>query len=401
MAKEYDLIVVGGGAIGLSTAYHAGRKGLKTLVIERFGYFNNDGSSAGASRQFRVQYSQQYMSELALVAKSYWDALQLHTFESLIGGVGSVWFGDPSLSSQEGGIKAAMQTMDKLGIPYTALTAPEIEERFGFRNLPSDYSGFFQPNGGIINLKATLEAMYDQALASGNVELHAWETVDDIAPQSSGGVIIDTQDASGSHRYHGSKLALTPGAYANDVLSHLNLSIDLTIWEMTSAYFRKTERSINYPTWFVFQEPKDKRLFYGFPEVSWSHPGYIRVSPDIPDRILKDPSERSGVPSPESLKLTSDWAKEHMSDLDPEPRLTSTCLIALSSHSKEFLLDYLPEGIPGNKDVVVYTAGWAAKFIPLLGEMILQLFEGDRECFEFGKYKIDRSNFKIDWGQSG
>jgi glycine/D-amino acid oxidase-like deaminating enzyme len=105
MTETYELIVIGGGSIGLSTAYHASKRHLKTLVIERYGYFNNNGSSAGASRQFRVQYAQAYMAELALASQGYWDALQLHTFEPLIGGVGSVWFGDPSLSSQEGASK--------------------------------------------------------------------------------------------------------------------------------------------------------------------------------------------------------------------------------------------------------------------------------------------------------
>jgi glycine/D-amino acid oxidase-like deaminating enzyme len=27
----YDLIIIGGGAIGLSTAYHAGKRGMRTL----------------------------------------------------------------------------------------------------------------------------------------------------------------------------------------------------------------------------------------------------------------------------------------------------------------------------------------------------------------------------------
>ena len=65
-----------------------------------------------------------------------------------------------------------------------------------------------------------------------------------------------------------------------------------------SAYFRKTDAGLQLPTWFVFQNPQETSLFYGFPEVDWSYPGYIRVAPDIPDRILKDPGKRTGVPDP-------------------------------------------------------------------------------------------------------
>ena len=102
-------------------------------------------------------------------------------------------------------------------------------------------------------------------------------------------------------------------------------------------------------------------------------------------------------PSPKSLALNSAWVRDHMDGLDDEPQFTSTCLIALSNNSKELLLDYPPERTPGAQNIVVYTAGWAAKFIPILGEMILQLLEKDRRFFEFGNYKIDRSHFKISW----
>jgi glycine/D-amino acid oxidase-like deaminating enzyme len=395
MTDKYDLIVIGGGSIGLSTAYHASRRKLKTLVIERFGYFNNIGSSAGASRQYRVQYSEKYLSELALAAQNYWADLQLRTFDQLIGVVGSVWFGDPSLASQEGGIGEAIKTMNKLGIPYTPLDAQQIETLFRFKNLPTDYTGFFQPNGGIINLKATQATLYNIAQNSGLVDFHQYETVTNIESLENDNIIVTTQSAQGERVYKTDKLAITPGPYVNEILVHLGLSINLDIWEMSSAYYKKTESNINFPTWFVFQKPQNTSLFYGFPEVEWAHPGYIRVAPDIPDRIISDPSQRSRTPSPKSLALNSEWVRNHMDGLDDTPQFTSTCLIALSNDSKELLLDYPPERTPNHQNIVVYTAGWAAKFIPILGEMILQLLEKDRQYFEFGKYKIDRVHFKI------
>jgi glycine/D-amino acid oxidase-like deaminating enzyme len=397
MSDKYDLIVIGGGSIGLSTAYHASRRNLRTLVVERFGYFNNIGSSAGASRQYRVQYSEKYLAELALAAQNYWADLQLRTFDQLIGVVGSVWFGDPSLASQEGGIGEAMKTMNKLGIPYTPLNAGQIETLFRFKDLPANYTGFFQPNGGIINLKATQAALYNVARNSGQVVFHEYETVTNIEPVENDSIVVTTEDAQGEHVYKTDKLAITPGPYVNEILVHLSLSINLDIWEMSSAYYRKREPGINFPTWFVFQKPQTTSLFYGFPEVEWDNPGYIRVAPDIPDRILSDPSQRSGAPSPKSLALNSEWVRNHMDGLDDEPQFTSTCLIALSNDSKELLLDYPPERIPSYQNIVIYTAGWAAKFIPILGEMVLQLLEKDRQYFEFGKYKIDRSHFKIQW----
>ena len=43
---EYDLIVVGGGPAGIGAAITAGRKGLKSLIIERYGFFGGTWTAA-------------------------------------------------------------------------------------------------------------------------------------------------------------------------------------------------------------------------------------------------------------------------------------------------------------------------------------------------------------------
>lgn len=393
MSNSYNLIVVGGGSIGLSTAYHASRRGLRVLVLEKYGVLNDNGSSAGASRQFRLQYAQQYMSELALASQSFWAELQSHSNSTLVRQNGSLWFGDPSLSSQEGGIKAAENVMDTLKIPYTPLNAKQIQNQYAFKDLPKNYEGFFQPNGGIINLKATEQALYDAAVTSG-VHIHEFEEVTNIQSFDSGEIIITSAIAE----YSCEKLAICTGAYANETLKHLGLGLDINIWQMSSAYFRKTNPELQLPTWFVFQKPQESALFYGFPEVEWSHGGYIRVATDFPDKILSDPCERTFIPSRKNLALDSEWVANHMTGLDPTPRFTATCLIALAKNqNKELLLDYAPSTIPNHKNIVTYTAGWAAKYIPILGDMINQMLNDGVTEFDYGKYKIAQENFKIDW----
>ncbi|PWK49861.1 FAD-dependent oxidoreductase [Pleionea mediterranea] len=394
MSKKYDLIVIGGGPMGLSTAYQASSRGKNVLIIEKQGFLNESGSSAGASRQFRLQYAQQYMSELVLSSQNFWADLQSYTFKTLIKQCGSLWFGDPSLSSQEGGIKAAEKVMDHLNIPYKPLTAEQIEQEFAFKNLPSDYRGFFQPSGGIINLKATEEALFNAAIKTGRVEFLEYEPVNNIDAEVENAIKVSTATST----YQSSQLAICAGPYTNDLLSLFNLKVGINIWQMSSAYFRKTKAMNNLPTWFVFQKPQSSALFYGFPEVDWSHPGYLRVATDFPDKIIDSPKERTYTPSPESLSLDAQWVEKHMDGLDSTPQFTSTCLISLSQDSsKELLLDYLPKSHPNSRNIVVYTAGWAAKFIPILGDMINQMLDGPVESFDYGTYSIDRSNFTIEW----
>jgi len=385
MKTEYDIIIIGGGSMGLATAAELADSGKKVLVLEQFGFINDKGSSAGLSRQFRIQYAQKYMAQLVLDAVPYWEKLQKTTQDVLIDKVGSLWFGDPGISSQEGGIQAAMDVMKELNIPFKELTAKQIEKEFPFKNIPKDYYGFFQEDGGIINLNATLKALFNVANAADNIELKEYTPVEDIVSANNGIITVSTPEQS----FTTEKLVITPGAFINDVLKHFGLSVNVNIWEMSSAYYKKTE-DVKLPTWFVFQEPQDTSLFYGFPEAEWANPGYIRVAPDIPDKVIKDLSERSGIPNEKSLKLNSDWVKDHMVGLDDTPEFTSTCLITLNNNNKELMLDTLPEWVHNHENIIVYTGGWAAKFVPLLGNILADLALT-------GKTKYDISPFNIQW----
>lgn len=388
---EYDLIVIGGGAIGLSTAYHAAKRNMKTLVLEQYGYFNDSGSSAGASRQFRLQYAVEYMAQLVLASQPFWTDLQNHTQTTLIGANGSIWFGDPTIASREGGIVPAEKVMDALGIPYTKLDAQQIEDTFGFVNLPSDYIGFFQASGGIINLKAAEQALYVAADNSGLVDFHEYEPVTGVASTLLGGITVSTARAT----YAANKLAITAGAYTNSVTGYLGWSAPIYIWQMASAYFKKTERFIQYPTWFYYGKEND---FYGFPEVDWSYPGYMRAAPDFPDQVIYYPNQRNPVPDPANLALTAQFVAGRMTGLGAKPEFTSTCLAPLATNAdQELLIDYMPPSVPNNQQIVVYTAGWAGKFIPILGDMICQMLAGNITSFKYGQYSIPVSNFAMGW----
>jgi sarcosine oxidase/sarcosine oxidase/L-pipecolate oxidase len=61
--RHYDVIVIRGGPIGLSTAFYLSRRDVRTLVIEQFTFANQLGSSAGVSRQFRIPYPERYMAD--------------------------------------------------------------------------------------------------------------------------------------------------------------------------------------------------------------------------------------------------------------------------------------------------------------------------------------------------
>jgi sarcosine oxidase/sarcosine oxidase/L-pipecolate oxidase len=389
---NYDVIVIGGGPIGLATAYHLSKRKTKALVLEQFTFFNQLGSSAGVSRQFRIPYPEEYMVQLVRQSVPFWDELQSLTPTPLMDKVGTLWFGDPSVHSTEGNIAEAEKALKAQNVPFTTLTAAEIESRYHFRNLPSNYTGLFQPDGASIDLKATIRTLYDWNKASPLVSLLEEAPVIGIT-QASGKFQITTPKGI----FTSDKLVISPGPYVDDVISLLDFTIGATYWNMASAYYKKTRPDIQYPTWFVFQKPEGSNgnEFYGFPEVSWDHPGYIRVASDFVIQPLTSPEQRTPIPNPQELAYTASWVANHMTGLNPVPEFTSTCMVALSTiPNKEILLDFAPSYVPNNNNIVLCATGWAAKFVPLMGKILSDLAIDGSTRFDISHFKTGGTYFK-------
>lgn len=390
--KEYEVVIIGGGAMGLATAFHLNKRKVKTLVLEQFTFKNQLGSSAGVSRQFRIPYPDTYMVQMALDSEPYWDELQSYTEKKLMEKVGTLWFGDPTVHSTEGNIAEAEKALQELNVPYESLTSKEIEQRFHFKNLPEEYTGLFQKDGASIDFRATIQTLYELALKSEYITLEEEAPVIDIKDVNDGFQITTPNGVS-----YAKKIVLTPGPYMNSATNLLGFDVKATYWNMSSAYFKKTDPDIQYPTWFVFQnaEGENGNQFYGFPEVDWDHPGYIRTAPDFVINPLKEPNERILIPNEQELAYTSQWIENHMTGMDPKPYYTSTCLVALSSiPNKELIIDFAPNYVSNHENIVIYATGWAAKFTPFLGKILADLAMYGKTDFDITPFQLGQNYFR-------
>src|SRR4051794_13572332 len=121
MSNSFDAIVIGGGAAGLAAAFHLGKRNASTLVLERYDFLNQLGSSAGVTRQYRIPYPEEYMVKMAVAAQPFWEELQNTTRMPLLDPVGTLWFGDPTVKSTEGNIGAAEKALAAAGVPFNTL----------------------------------------------------------------------------------------------------------------------------------------------------------------------------------------------------------------------------------------------------------------------------------------
>src|SRR5919201_1395127 len=88
----FDLIVVGGGIFGLSVAWEAGRRGRRTLVVERRSIPNRIAASYGPSRKIRSTYLDPHYARLAREAMAGWRQIEAQLGRELYLPVGNLSF---------------------------------------------------------------------------------------------------------------------------------------------------------------------------------------------------------------------------------------------------------------------------------------------------------------------
>ncbi|MDJ1483490.1 FAD-dependent oxidoreductase [Cytophagaceae bacterium YF14B1] len=394
--KKYDIIVVGGGPIGLAAAYNSAKRGKSVLLLERFNFFNQSGSSNDLVRMFRTMYTQYFMAVLAKESIQVWKDFESDAAEQMILMTGLLNFGNPSYDmGPEGNLLDPIKNLKKLDMPYRELTAKEIMQEYPFKDLPSSYLGVFAPDNGCINVPLTLRNLYRLSQSYGAVLIPHVEVLD--LKISEAEVVIKAKAQTEESEFIAEKVIIASGAYTNDILQSINLELDLQIWEMVYEYYAADPgpKGAYFPSmWFQFEnntnnDPAKSNLFYGFPSVPWGPPNLMRIAVDNAVNIITNPKERQIIPSANDLQITADYVEKHIIGVDNRPNFCGTCL-QTNVVDNMYVLDFLPDNIPGHNRVAVFTAGWAFKLVPLIGKILSQLIIDGSTTYDISEFKITR-----------
>src|SRR5579862_3700633 len=139
---NYDIAVIGLGAMGSATLATLARRGVRAVGIERFAPGHDRGSSHGETRIIRLGYFE-HPSYVPLLRRSYelWRELEADSGRRLMRTTGIVEI-DP---------------------PHAVLDSAELMQRFPAFHVPNEYVGVFQPDGGFVAAEASIEALLELA----------------------------------------------------------------------------------------------------------------------------------------------------------------------------------------------------------------------------------------------
>ncbi|GAA2082309.1 N-methyl-L-tryptophan oxidase [Microbacterium hatanonis] len=353
--EQFDVAVVGMGALGSAAAYHLTRKGARTVAFEQFELGHVRGASHDTSRIIRTSYGAPPYVRLAQSSYRDWAEFEQVSGErvtTITGGLVFIPRNGPFAASD------FVASLGEVGVPYELLSPDEVHERWPQFALPDDVETIYTPDSGIVHASRSVAALQMHARAQGAV-IRDRTPVLRLTPDETG-VVVHTESGD----VHAGKVVLAADAWTNTLLGPLGAEIPLITMQEQVTYFSPGDPAAfdraNFPVWIW----EDELCFYGFP--TYGEPS-IKAARDRSDNLMT-PDERTFVPSPELLdELTSFMGRTIPGS--GEALRTVTCQYAITP-DRNFVIGPVPQ----HPDIIVALgAGHAFKFTPTIGRILAEL----------------------------
>lgn len=168
---QFDLIVVGLGAIGSAAVMHAARAGMHVLGIDRHDPPHHFGSSHAESRITRLAVGEgpQY---LPFVARSHeiWRELEAETGVELLHQPGG-YIITPATRTQDPRwgdfVDRTARVAESAAIPFEIRTPEQVNKHVPRVRLRGDEKVGFEPSGGIVMCERAIKTQLDLARSAG------------------------------------------------------------------------------------------------------------------------------------------------------------------------------------------------------------------------------------------
>ena len=379
------VVIIGGGMAGLSCAASLARRGISDVILlEGKTLAHARASSFGETRMFREMYSDPVLCRLAQEANRLWREEETHAGEILRDTHGLLFYGESwDEETIEGSIPGARKVMDDQGIPYEALSAAQIAERFPLKP-KAHFTGLFEPTAGAVRSDKVIAHWVRTAR-------HAGHQVIEHSPVSSidadgGGVTLED-----GHHINAGHVVVACGIWSQLLLAPLGLAPKLEIWPMLWAHYTVDPAlASRYPQWFCFQQERgdDGGLYYGFPSLSTTADGRPRIKAGIdwsPQELrVTEPNAMCTEAPARLLELLDTFL---FNELDGVQERVETVMSPYSMTSDvNFVLDRLSPKL----SLFAGGSGQSFKFAPLIGDSLARLASGEQPAADISCWSHQR-----------
>ena len=386
MAKNFDTIVVGLGAIGSAAVYQLAKRRNKVLGIDRFSPPHRNGSSHGESRIIRqaIGEGEEYVP-LALRSYELWREIEKETGNELLTITGGLTLQSQSnqaiMHGRRDFLNEAIRSANKFKIRHEILETAEIRKRYP-QFAVTDERGYYEHETGFLRPELCIEAQLDLARKHGAV-VQIDEMVVSVENDGNSAVRVKTNHGS----YSAEKVIITagpwiarflPAAYAPLFRVYRQVMYWFAIREDCRAIFA----GFRFPIFIWIFGKGSEFGFYGFPALDGKT---VKVATEQfaasadPDHAQRD------VSIDEIRSMYNDFLRYRLPEISDRCVTAATCLYTITPDS-HFVIDVHPE----NERIIIASpcSGHGFKHSAAIGEALA-------EQVIDGKSKLDTSSFSL------
>lgn len=329
--SDFDVVVIGAGAMGSAAAYYLARAGQRVLLLEQFAFGHARGSSHGESRIFRFAYLEPDYARLAMQSLPLWRELEAEAGEVLLHSTGGLDLADDAAGHAE--VQQIARNLSELGCQSELLDAGQLARRFPQWRLSATAMGVYSPDAGVLHAGRSVATLQARARAHGAV-LRDEEPALHVEPEPKTDAVVV---ATARGRYRARRVVITAGAWAQGLLRPLGIELPLQVTQEQVVYFRPRARPESFapphfPIWI------HRNLWaYGLPaiekpaiKVAFHHSGPV-----------VDPATCGQAPRPEMTERLRAYLERHLPDAAGPPVEALTCLYT-NTPDEDFIVDALP-----------------------------------------------------------
>jgi sarcosine oxidase len=373
---HFDVVVCGLGAMGSAALHHLASRGKRVLGLERFAPGHDRGSSHGSTRIIRLGYFE-HPSYVPLLRRAYalWRELEAAAGRQLLHVTGIAEIGPPAGELVQGTLASSRLH----GLRHDVLAAAELMRRFPAFKLPADYVAVVQPDGGFVEVEASIAANISLATAAG-ADIRSGERVQAIEPRAGSVRIVTDRGA-----IEAGAAIVTAGAWTKSLLPELAAPLRATREVM--GWFEPIDAG-SFSAFPVFIIESPHGMHYGIPPQGGVGIGAgIKIAKHHHRNETVDPDHYDRTVSSDDEALIRAAVADHIPAANGALIAAKTCLYTMTSDGN-FLIDHLP----GAENVVVASpcSGHGFKFAPVIGEILADLATAGATRHDIARFSLER-----------
>ncbi|MGJ5010685.1 N-methyl-L-tryptophan oxidase [Bradyrhizobium oligotrophicum] len=388
---QFDVIVIGCGAVGSAALLHLAKAGKRVLGIDRFQPPHKFGSTHGETRITRAAIGEGVdYTPLAQRSHVLWRELERETGARLFEQCGCLF-----IPSQDGGevhgvssaqFFANIETAARLhGVDGETLSSEQLRAAFPAFATAANDRAFLDREGGYLMVEDCVRAELAVAARHG-AELVTGRRV--AAFRRAAGALVVTLDDGATAS--ADTLIVTTGPWITELIAPLRRRVNVTrqvlYWFDVLSHPERFGPDAPVFIWDVTGRDRAASDIYGFPWLGSPDNG-VKIANEVLTGET-DPDDVAREVTPDEIAATYEtYVRPFVPDLGPRCLRSEVCLYT-NAPGGRFIIDR----DPGDADVIYASAcsGHGFKHSPAVGEALAAMARGETPRVDLSGFTLDR-----------